>query len=263
MAGFYETMNACISFAHSSETHVHPLLQQNRREFDPISITAVLTISFTLIHPLADGNGRTHRLMIHYLLEQFDVLNSWPIPISVIILHDNTRTGAKNRVLEEVSDPLVRRTKYRFEDGKLFVENATRIFFECWDATAAVEYMFQLMDKATRLSVDCGLYVVIWDSCIRLLATTNIRIAHSHLKTIIGRYLQTGKVSKNTLKRLAKDGVPEKMIMQIADICHHHLKDDPLAFKDHFEPFNLKNMDEVETNFESIPPLDENGYTSV
>lgn len=254
MTGFYEIMNACISYSHSSGTEAHPLLQHNKQQFDPISIIAILAISFTLIHPLTDGNGRTHRLMIHYLLEQFDVLNSWLVPVSLIILYDNNRIGAKNRVLKEMSDPLIQRTKYRFEDGKLFVENATRIFFECWDATASVEYMFDLMDKAARVSLDCGLYIDIWDSCIRYLATTNIRMAHSHLKTIIGRYLQTGKVSKNTVKKLAKDGVPENMILKIADICHDHLKDDPLAFKEHFEPFNLANIDEMEAKFESVPP---------
>jgi hypothetical protein len=263
MSGFYETMNTCISYAQSSGTDEHPLLKRNRQAFDPISITAILTISFTLIHPLRDGNGRTHRLMIHYLLEQFDVVDSWLIPVSVIILHDNTRTSANNKVLNEVSDPLVRRTKYRFEDGELLIENATRVFFETWDATGAVEYMFHLMDKATRLSIDCGLYIVVWDSCVRFLATANIRVAHSHLKTVIGRYLQTGKVSKNTVKKLAREGIPEEIIMKIAEICHHHLKNDPVAFKDHFEPFNPGDFDEIELNYPSIPPPDEYGFASV
>ena len=78
MSGFYETMTACIRFSGFDPSGLDPLLQQNHRLLDKVAITAILTFSFTIIHPLSDGNGRTHRLLIHYLLEKFGVLNWQP-----------------------------------------------------------------------------------------------------------------------------------------------------------------------------------------
>ena len=139
MESYYVVMNACIDFSRSSaDEDEHALLRNNRDEFDPISVIAILTFSFTLIHPLPDGNGRTHRLLIHYLLEHFNILNSWLVPVSVIILHDNASTGDKDRVFRQISNPLIRRTKYAFVDGTLIVQNKTKIFYESWDATNAV-----------------------------------------------------------------------------------------------------------------------------
>ena len=72
----------------------------------------------------------------------------------------------------------------------------------------------------------------------------------SHLKTILVRYFQTGKVSKNNVKKLFKDGISKETIMEI------DLKDDPTTFKDESEPFNPVNIDEIEFNYEPILPPD-------
>ena len=256
-------MNNCISFSKHDFSKYHPLLRHNHQQFDPISVIALLTFSFTIIHPLTDGNGRSHRLLIHYLLEQFEVLDSWLVPVSIIVLHDNLRTQAKDKVLKQVSDPIIRRTKYRFEDGKLIIENATKVFFECWDGGSAVEYMYRLLEKSVRLSIDCGMYIEIWDTCLAELDKMGINLSHSHLKTVISRYLQSGKVSKNTLKQLAKYNVTEEAVFRIASVCERFLKDDPLAFKEHFEPFNLNNIAELEAAYESMPLFEDDGYVSV
>ena len=263
MHGFYSTMNNCLSFAKHDFSKYHPLLNQNHQQFDPISVIALLTFSFTIIHPLIDGNGRSHRLLIHYLLEQFDILNSWLVPVSIIILHDNLRTQAKDKVLKQISDPIIRRTKYRFEGGKLIIENTTKVFFECWDGASAVEYMYRLLAKSARLSIDCGLYIEIWDRCLAELDKMETNLSHTHLKTIIGRYLQSGNVSKNTLKQVAKHGITEEVVLRIASVCEMFLKDDPLAFKEHFEPFNLNNIAELEAAYESMPLFEDDGYKSV
>jgi hypothetical protein len=83
------------------------------------------------------------------------------VPISVIILHDNLHTSAKEKVLKEVSDPIIYYAKYHFNDGKLVIENDTKIFFESWDATNVVEYIYRSLEKSVRLSIDCALYIQI------------------------------------------------------------------------------------------------------
>jgi hypothetical protein len=116
--------------------------------FDKVAVTAILTFSFTIIHPLSDGSRRAHRLLIHYLLEKFGVVNGWLVPVSFVILNDNLKTGAKDAVLAEVSNPIITRTRYSFEGGQITVHNETAMFFESWDATMSVEYFYSLLKKA-------------------------------------------------------------------------------------------------------------------
>lgn len=257
-------MNACIDFSRSSAGEdEHPLLRNNRHEFDPISVIAILTFSFTLIHPLPDGNGRTHRLLIHYLLEHFNILNSWLVPVSVIILHDNESTGDKDRVFREISDPLIQRTKYAFVDGTLIVQNKTKVFYESWDATNAVEYFYGLMTKAVRLSVDCGLYLQIWDRCQIRLKEMESALTASQLKQIISGYLQLGRISKNVVKQFGKLGVGMDVLAALGQICQDQLNDDPKAFKEHFEPINIANMQEMERLARNETDAEEDAYISM
>jgi hypothetical protein len=263
MKAFYTVMNGCIGFNQNSDSNCdeHVLLQQNRKCFDPVSIIAILIFSFTLIHPLPDGNGRTHRLLVHYLLEQFNILDSWLIPVSIIILHDNATTGNKDRVLRSVSIPLVRRVTHEFVDGALVIRNKTKNFYEAWDATDAVEYFYQLMDKAVRISIDCGLYLNIWDRCQVRLKDLESRLSPSQLKHVISGYLQLGRISKNIVKRYEKVGISVGVLDALGEICQRQLADDPHAFKEHFEPFNINNIAEAERATVVHEP-DETDYVS-
>lgn len=250
MGGFYETLNACIRFSDFDPSGLDPLLVKNHRLFDKVAITAILTFSFTIIHPLSDGNGRTHRLLIHYLLEKFGVANCWLVPVSVIILNDNLKTGAKDAVLAEVSNPIITRTRYSFDEGQIVVHNETKMFFESWDATMSVEYFYSLLRKAGRVSIDCGLYLLIWDRCVEEGNKWKTPLPPSKLKAFIARYLDTGKVSKNTFKQLEKIGVEKDLVTALEYICKDVLQGDTDAFKENFEPFNLSDEAEVDIVFD-------------
>ena len=250
MSGFYETLNACIQFSGFDPSGLDPLLQQNHRLFDKVAVTAIRTFSFTIIHPLSDGNGRTHRLLIHYLLEKSGVVNCWLVPVSVIILYDNLKTGAKDTVLAEVSNPIITRTRYSFDEGQITVHNETSMFFESWDATMWVEYFYSLLKKAGRVSIDCGLYLLIWDRCVEEANKRKTPLPLSKLKAFIIRYLDTGNVSKNMRKQLEKVGVGEDLVSALEDICKHVLGGDTDAFKERFEPFNLSDQAEVDIAFD-------------
>jgi len=243
MSGFYETLNACIRFSSFDPSGLDPLLQQNHRLFDKVAVTAILTFSFTIIHPLSDGNGRTHRLLIHYLLESFGIVNCWLVPVSVIILNDNLKTGAKDAVLSEVSNPIIIRTRHSFDEGQITVHNETKMFFESWDATMSVEYFYSLLKKAGRVSIDCGLYLLIWDRCVEEANKQKTPLPPS-------RYLDIGNVSKNMLKQIEKIGVGEDLVRALEGVCRDVLGGDTDAFKESFEPFNLRDQAEVDIAFD-------------
>jgi hypothetical protein len=219
--------------------------------FDKVAVTAIPTFSFTIIHPRSDGNGRTHRLWIHYLLERFGVPNCWLAPVSVIILNDNLRTGAKDAVLAEVSNPIITGTRYSFDEGQIAVHNETTMFFESWDATMSVEYFYSLLKKAGRVSIDCGLYLLIQHRCVEEAGKRKTPLPPSKLKAFIARYLNTGNVSKNMVKQLEKVGVGQDVVSALEDICKDvSLGGDTDAFKESFETFNLSDQAEVDIVFE-------------
>ncbi|MCI8425124.1 MAG: Fic family protein [Adlercreutzia sp.] len=59
-----------------------------RDDLDPIAKAAITHAQFETIHPFIDGNGRTGRTLLHYLLREDAVLRRATIPLSAGLLHD-------------------------------------------------------------------------------------------------------------------------------------------------------------------------------
>ena len=263
MSAYFRTLVDCSNFASTTFSTQNPLLSKNHQSFDPVSVAAILAFSFTLIHPLIDGNGRTHRLLLHYLLEQYDVLDSWLVPVSVIILHDNIKYGSYDKVLRSFSEPVLRRTRHHFDQAnEIHVDNRTDTFFQTWDASEIVDYFYGVLQKAAKLSVDCALYIKIWDECSLRLHRRKSLMSKSTLRMIIGRYLHAGLISKNTRKTLTKTGVSENDVAVVTDVCEELLKDDPSAFTEEFAPFSMTSAKELE-QASAGAFVDETGYDSV
>ena len=75
----------------------------------PILRAAVASFGFVYIHPLADGNGRTHRYLINDILRRDNAIpDGVIIPVSVAIMADKTSKRDYDAILERVSSPLMR-----------------------------------------------------------------------------------------------------------------------------------------------------------
>lgn len=46
--------------------------KKNQRKLNPVELAALVHLKFVTIHPFGDGNGRMSRLMMNYVLNQFD-----------------------------------------------------------------------------------------------------------------------------------------------------------------------------------------------
>jgi hypothetical protein len=74
----------------------------------PVMRCAVAAFGFVYIHPLADGNGRVHRFLVNDVLRRDGAVPTpYIIPISALITGDAADRSAYDRVLEEVSRPLM------------------------------------------------------------------------------------------------------------------------------------------------------------
>ncbi len=83
----------------------------------PVMRSAVTAFGFIYIHPLADGNGRVHRLLINDVLRRDGVVQAPMIlPVSSLIASDAAERRAYDRILDVVSRPLMRTLAdtYRF-----------------------------------------------------------------------------------------------------------------------------------------------------
>lgn len=79
---------------------------------------AIAAFGFVYIHPLADGNGRVHRFLINDILRRDGVIPDPVIlPVSAVITDDVGERRGYDRVLDQVSAPLMRavRDYVRFE----------------------------------------------------------------------------------------------------------------------------------------------------
>ena len=74
----------------------------------PVMRSAVAAFGFVYIHPLADGNGRVHRFLINDVLRRDGVIPDPVIlPVSAVITDDAAERRGYDRVLDEVSRPLM------------------------------------------------------------------------------------------------------------------------------------------------------------
>ena len=63
----------------------------NGSQLPPVFIAAVAHWQFETIHPFADGNGRTGRALIHYVLARRGLVGKPTVPISAILIQDKAR----------------------------------------------------------------------------------------------------------------------------------------------------------------------------
>lgn len=84
--------------------------------------SAIAAFGFVYIHPLADGNGRIHRFLINDILRRDGVIPDPVIlPISAVITDDTGERRGYDKVLDQVSGPLMREVR----DYVRFLPNRT------------------------------------------------------------------------------------------------------------------------------------------
>lgn len=114
----------------------------------PIVAAAVLSFAFVYLHPFLDGNGRTHRWLIHWALARWgfgprDVV----IPVSAAILRD---MGAYHAVLERVSQPIRQHTRYELGPDGLAVLDDHADLYRHLDLTAHVEALYRWLERTVE-----------------------------------------------------------------------------------------------------------------
>jgi len=124
--------------------------------------SAVASFGFVYIHPLADGNGRVHRLLINDILRRDGTVPApYIIPVSGLIAKSSAERMRYDRILDSVSAPLMKQigaacafqAKFtRYPDGisSNFVFSGDDDARHAWryiDFTQHVQFLADVIDR--------------------------------------------------------------------------------------------------------------------
>ncbi len=129
---------------------------------------AVAAFGFIYIHPLADGNGRVHRFLINDILRRDGTVKAPMIlPVSSLITSDQSERHSYDRILDEISRPLMQALSglYEFDadhttypDGihSNFIFRGNDVARPAWrflDLTKHVIYLAHALERTIRVEM--------------------------------------------------------------------------------------------------------------
>jgi Fic family protein len=116
---------------------------------DPVIAAAVLAFGFVYVHPLADGNGRLHRWLVHHVLATAGYNPPGVVfPVSAAILQ---RLDEYRAVLESHSASLLPLVEWRATaDGNVEVLNDTGDYYRYFDATPHAEFLYACVEQTVE-----------------------------------------------------------------------------------------------------------------
>ena len=111
-------------------------------DIDPVLQAACIAFGFVYIHPLADGNGRLHRCIIHHVLaERGFTPPGMVFPVSTVMLD---RIDDYRSVLQGHSAPLMDFIEWHaLSNGNVEVTNETADLYRFFDCTAEAEFLYE------------------------------------------------------------------------------------------------------------------------
>lgn len=113
----------------------------------PMMHAAIVSFGLVYIHPFSDGNGRTHRYLIHDILKaRSENKDDLIIPVSAAILQNMKQY---DNVLETISDPILDNCDFDLSlDGEIIIHNDIHYFYRFPDFTPHVDFLYQMMSAA-------------------------------------------------------------------------------------------------------------------
>ena len=163
---------------------------------NPILHAVIIAFSFVYIHPLADGNGRIHRYLIHHVLAQRNYYPKGMIfPISSVILDEIEKY---KDVLVMHSSPLMSMISWEATDtGNVKILNETSDLYRFFNCTKSCEFIYAAVEKTIKETLPHELkYLDAFDKAYGKI-NEMLEMPDNQIKSLITFILQNkGKLSK-------------------------------------------------------------------
>ena len=110
---------------------------------------AVIAFGFVYIHPMADGNGRLHRCLIHHVLaERKFTPPGMVFPVSTVMFE---RIDDYRKTLQAHTGPLMDAIDWRaLPNGNVDVTNDTSDLYRFFDCTAEAEFLYECVKRTVE-----------------------------------------------------------------------------------------------------------------
>jgi hypothetical protein len=115
-------------------------------KLDPVLQATAIAFGFVYIHPLADGNGRLHRCLIHHVLaERKFTPPGMVFPVSSVM---QDRIDDYRQTLQSHSATLMHHIDWRpLPNRNVDVINDTADFYRYFDCTDNAEFLYECVHK--------------------------------------------------------------------------------------------------------------------
>ena len=175
---------------------------------------AIVSFGLVYIHPFSDGNGRTHRYLIH------DVIKSrgqegqdFIIPVSSAILQNQQEY---DKVLEVLSRPIMAMIDYELTDqNSVIINNDLNYMYRYPDLTAHVEFLYRMMDMAINVDLLEEVFVILKFDGIKAVINGTFDMPNKQLDLLVQMLsANDGKVGKKK-RKLFYDWISEEEVQQV------------------------------------------------
>ncbi len=165
---------------------------------------AIVSFMFVYIHPFSDGNGRTHRYLIHDIIKSRRSRDDFIVPVSSAILNNMDRY---DKVLEQVSKPVMALLQYDYDEnsGTISLENDINYMYQFPDLTPHVLFLNDMMDVAINHElIEEILYILTFDK-IKQWLNKQFDLSEKVLSNYVNWLMQNnGKFATRKHKQVAK-----------------------------------------------------------
>ncbi len=177
---------------------------------EPVIQAAAAAFGLVFIHPFTDGNGRLHRLLIHYLLSRSGFTPTGIVfPISAVILQKRSEYDA---ALESVSRPAMRLIDYdELEDGAIEIHNRTMNLYRFIDYTRFAEDLWRWTEETIRTELKNELdFIVSYREArqrIDELVDLPDRLLNNFIKIVVHNGGRLSKTKRSMFERLPDETI--------------------------------------------------------
>lgn len=197
----------------------------------PLVHATVVSFMFVYFHPFSDGNGRTHRYLIHDILKSRSHNNNFIVPISSAILNN---IGSYDRVLETVSKPVMAILQYEYlEDEKTIrIDNDISYMYQFPDLTEHVIFLHEMINIAFNQELINEIFYVLTFDNLKKSINELFDVGEKQLNLIVNLLIQNnGAFSVRKSKHISKYFTPvevetmEKMAQSAIQIMQKYKND--------------------------------------
>jgi len=166
-------------------------------ELPSLMHAALISFGLVYIHPLNDGNGRTHRYLIHDVMKQREPKHKFIIPISAAILKNQL---IYDSVLESISRPIMAMLEWELDhdnDNRAVIYNDIDYMYRYPDYTAHVIFTYDMMNAAIATDFLGEICLLLVFAGVKKAINEISDIPNNKLDTIVSIIIQGGgRVSK-------------------------------------------------------------------